>query len=71
MCVRDPRLCARRQAGYPRNATADSVSVAGADALLDALTCRISYDRYPGLMEEIRNERLKDFRQTYGNTAPR
>jgi len=42
-----------------------SASAAGADALLDALTCRISYDRYPGLMEEIRNERLEDFRQTY------
>jgi hypothetical protein len=42
-----------------------SANAAGADALLDALTCRISYDRYPGLMEEIRNERLEDFHQTY------
>lgn len=39
--------------------------VAGADALADALTCRIGNDRYPGLMEEIRNERPEDFRQTY------
>jgi hypothetical protein len=42
-----------------------SASVAGADALVDALTCRIGHDRYPGLMEEIRNERQEDFRQTY------
>lgn len=42
-----------------------SASAAGADALVDALTCRIGNDRYPGLMEEIRNERQDDFRQTY------
>ena len=42
-----------------------SASAAGADALVDALTCRIGNDRYPGLMEEIRNERQQDFRQTY------
>ena len=40
-------------------------SMAGADALADALTCRIGNDRYPGLMEEIRNERQQDFRQAY------
>lgn len=38
---------------------------AGADALADALTCRISYQRYPGLMQEIRGEREEDFRQAY------
>ena len=38
---------------------------AGADALADALTCRISYERYPGLMQEIRDEREDDFRQAY------
>lgn len=38
---------------------------AGADALVDALTCRIGYERYPGLMREIRNEREDDFRQAY------
>jgi len=38
---------------------------AGADALADALTCRISYERYPGLMQEIRDEREEDFRQAY------
>ena len=42
-----------------------STFVAGADALLDALTCRIGNDRYSGVMEEIRNERQVDFRQTY------
>lgn len=42
-----------------------SATAAGADALADALTCRIGNDRYPGLMEEIRNERQQDFRQTY------
>lgn len=42
-----------------------AASAAGADALVDALTCRIGYDRYPGLMEEIRHERPEDFRQTY------
>ncbi len=38
---------------------------AGADALADALTCRISYERYPGLMREIREEREEDFTQAY------
>jgi hypothetical protein len=38
---------------------------AGADALADALTCRISYERYPRLMQEIRHEREDDFRQAY------
>lgn len=38
---------------------------AGADALADALTCRIGYERYPGLMKEIRDEREDDFRQPY------
>ncbi len=42
-----------------------SAFVAGADALLDALTCRIGNDRYAGLMDEIRRERPQDFRQTY------
>src|SRR5687767_1468375 len=41
------------------------VPSAGADALADALTCRISYDRYPGLMQEIRQEREDDFSQAY------
>ncbi|HEX7801724.1 MAG TPA: hypothetical protein VF471_03070 [Pseudoxanthomonas sp.] len=41
------------------------VASAGADALVDALTCRISYERYPGLMQEIRDEREEDFRQAY------
>lgn len=40
-------------------------SSVGADALVDALTCRISYERYPGLMQEIRDEREDDFRQPY------
>jgi hypothetical protein len=41
------------------------VASAGADALADALTCRISYERYPGLMREIREEREEDFHQAY------
>ena len=41
------------------------VASAGADALADALTCRIGYERYPGLMQEIRDEREEDFRQAY------
>lgn len=49
----------------PPSPTVAATNAAGADALVDALTCRISYDRYPGLMEEIRNERQEDFRQTY------
>ncbi|KAF1717995.1 hypothetical protein CSC74_03600 [Pseudoxanthomonas yeongjuensis] len=49
----------------PATPPAASENFAGADALADALTCRIGNDRYPGLMEEIRNERPQDFRQTY------
>ncbi|MET0755328.1 MAG: hypothetical protein ABWY31_04315 [Pseudoxanthomonas sp.] len=45
--------------------TPPPVVSAGADALLDALTCRISYERYPGLMREIREEREEDFSQAY------
>ena len=60
-------ILASAQEGKPPTPAAGiaGAHAAGADALLDALTCRISYDRYPGLMEEIRNERLEDFRQTY------
>lgn len=49
----------------PTTPTVAAASAAGADALVDALTCRIGNNRYPGLMEEIRNERQEDFRQTY------
>ena len=49
----------------PPAPTVAAANAAGADALVDALTCRIGDDRYPGLMEEIRNERQEDFRQTY------
>ena len=49
----------------PPAPTVAATSAAGADALVDALTCRIGNDRYPGVMEEIRNERQEDFRQTY------
>jgi hypothetical protein len=51
-------------AAPPISAAPHAVS-AGADALADALTCRISYERYPGLMQEIRDEREDDFRQAY------
>jgi len=37
----------------------------GADALADALACRIDAARYPGLMREIREERKDDFQQAY------
>ena len=37
----------------------------GADALADALACRIAYPRYSGLMREIRQERKDDFQQPY------
>lgn len=49
----------------PPIAAAPAAVSAGADALADALTCRISYERYPGLMQEIRDEREDDFRQAY------
>ena len=42
-----------------------AVSVQGADALADALACRISSERLPGLMEEFREERANAFAQTY------
>ena len=49
----------------PATPPVTSANAVGADALVDALTCRIGNDRYAGLMEEIRNERPQDFRQTY------
>lgn len=52
-------------AAIPATPPASSASFAGADALVDALTCRIGNARYPGLMEEIRGERPQDFRQAY------
>lgn len=62
---------AQTPAGKPVTAAAPPIAVpppvasAGADTLADALTCRISYERYPGLMQEIRDEREEDFRQAY------
>ncbi|KAF1708218.1 hypothetical protein [Pseudoxanthomonas sacheonensis] len=62
---------AQTPAGKPATVAAPPIAVpppvasAGADALADALTCRISYERYPGLMQEIRDEREEDFRQAY------
>lgn len=47
----------------PAPATAGSAQ--GADALADALACRISNERLPGLMEEFREERAHAFAQTY------
>lgn len=49
----------------PVAAVPQPVASAGADALADALACRIAYARYPGLMREIREERADDFRQAY------
>lgn len=62
---------AQTPVGKPAIAAAPPVVIppvvpgAGADALADALTCRISYERYPGLMQEIRDEREDDFHQAY------
>lgn len=39
--------------------------VEGADALADALTCRINSQRLPGLMDDLRQERANAFAQTY------
>ena len=39
--------------------------VEGADALADALTCRISSGRLPRLMQDFREERANAFAQTY------
>lgn len=39
--------------------------VQGTDALADALTCRISSERLPGLLQEFREERPYAFAQTY------
>lgn len=59
-------VLAQTQDGKPAiPATPPIASMVGADALIDALTCRIGNDRYSGVMEEIRNERPLDFRQTY------
>lgn len=49
----------------PSKPALTGASPAGADALVDALTCRIGNDRYPRLMQEIRGERQDDFRQVY------
>ena len=59
-----PAAAAIAPIAAPPIAAPSSISV-GADALADALTCRISYERYPGLMQEIRDEREDDFRQAY------
>ena len=59
-------VLAQAQDGKPAiPETPPIASMVGADALIDALTCRIGNDRYSGVMEEIRNERPLDFRQTY------
>ena len=52
-------------AAEPPVANPPPIASVGADALVDALTCRISYERYPGLMQEIREEREEDFSQAY------
>ena len=61
-------ILASAQDGRPAIAATPPVagaSATGADALVDALTCRIGKARYAGLMEEIRSERPQDFQQTY------
>jgi hypothetical protein len=49
----------------PLPAAANAARGSQGDALADALTCRIGYERYPRLMELLRRERPDDFRQTY------
>ncbi|RYZ73644.1 MAG: hypothetical protein EOP91_04635 [Lysobacteraceae bacterium] len=63
-------VCAAQSVPPPVAATAPAPVAAGtdnvgADALADALACRIGAARYPGLMQEIRGERQQDFRQVY------
>lgn len=65
-------VCAAQGVPPPVAATAPAPVAAGtgtdnvgADALADALACRIGAARYPGLMQEIRGERQQDFRQVY------
>ncbi len=52
-------------ATVPLPPSPSAIANLGADALLDALACRIAYARYPGLMRDIRAERQEDFRQAY------
>ena len=65
MPVEKPATAAAAPIAAPPIAAAPPAVSAGADALADALTCRISYERYPGLMQEIRDEREDDFSQAY------
>lgn len=63
--VGKPATAAAAPIAAPPIAAAPPAVSVGADALADALTCRISYERYPGLMQEIRDEREDDFQQAY------
>ena len=63
--VGKPATAAAPPIAAPPSAAAPPAISAGADALADALTCRISYERYPGLIQEIRDEREDDFSQAY------
>lgn len=59
-------LALAQAAGNSTTARATTaVTAEGADTLVDALTCRISRQRYPHLMEQLRAERPQDFAQTY------
>lgn len=63
-CTSATTALAQAVGGIPAP-SADAVPVQGADALADALTCRISTGRLPGLMQEFREERANAFAQTY------
>ena len=63
-------LCAVAATVFAQTPTTPATTTAAAnatrgDALADALTCRIGYERFPRLMEQLRRERPDDFRQTY------
>lgn len=59
-------LALAQAAGNSTTARATTpVTTEGADTLVDALTCRVSRQRYPHLMEQLRAERPQDFAQTY------
>lgn len=58
-------VLAQTQAPLPADNAAVPFASTGVDALVDALTCRVPYERYPNLMQQLRRERAADFTQTY------
>ncbi len=66
LCVGAAQAWAQGAAGRTAAVAAeDSLAGEGIDALADALACRVGYERFPVLMEQLRRERPNDFSQTY------